>query len=182
VAVFLLAVTLLFNSAFSFGSEKKIPDLYRAVALENKVPAKLFFALILNESRSATKNVNGRRVLPWPWTVNYAGKPHFFQTRRQAFSFVQDLSSRGITKFDVGLGQVNWYWHRKRFGNNLWNAFDSRLNLSIAARILREQFEREECNSWVKAIGCYHRPGQRDSDKKIALQYALRVIKQWEKI
>ena len=156
--------------------------MYQEVAQDNRIPAKLFFALILNESRSATDNKYGRRVLPWPWTVNYKGVPHFFQTRQQAFLFVQNLTAQGIRNFDVGLGQINWYWHHKLFGNNLWDAFEPHRNLTVSARILRSQYEREECNTWAKAIGCYHRPSQRNADKKIAQKYALRVIQLWENI
>lgn len=172
-------------SLHSVAAAGEVPPLYETVALEHKVPAKLFYALILNESRSVTKPVEGRvggTVRPWPWTVNYQGEGHFFATREDAFTYANSLVNRGIKHFDVGLGQINWHWHHKRFGNNLWEAFDPTANLSVAAKLLREQFERPECNAWEKAIGCYHRPAQRLQDRAIAQHYALRVIDLWTRL
>jgi len=149
------------------------------VAQEQKVPPKLFFAIALNESRSSNSSVG--RVLPWPWTVNHRGDPHYFPTREAAYSFARKLVAAGDTQFDVGLGQVNWRWHKKRFAG-LWEAFDPYLNLTAAAQHLREQYERPECASWNLAIGCYHRPAQRPNDKRIASQYRERVLKLWSNI
>lgn len=159
-----------------FASE--IPHMYHLVAQEQKVPAKLFFAIILNESRSQS---NQKRVLPWPWTINHRGKPHFFQSREAAYRFARQLVKAGDTQFDVGLGQMNWRWHKQRF-SGLWEAFDPYRNLTAAAEHLREQFERPECGSWDLAIGCYHRPAQRPHDKQIASNYRKRVLKLWSNI
>lgn len=163
-------------------AKQPIPPLYLEVARDNRVPSKLFFAMILNESRSATKNRHGRSVLPWPWTVNYRGTPHFFKTKKQAYHFVARLNNDGDSNFDVGLGQINWKWHREKFGNSLWDALDPRKNLKVAARYLRKQYERPECNTWEKAVGCYHRPAQGRRDKRIAQRYALKVISLWSGI
>lgn len=158
-----------------------VPDMYKLVAGEQRVPAKLFYAIILNESRSSLKFGSGKRVLPWPWTINHRGKSKYFQTRREAFDFVSTLIREQDYRFDIGLGQLNWYWHKDRFTNH-WEAFDPYTNLSVAAQYLREQFDKPECGTWEKAIGCYHRSRQDPKDKKIAKQYASRVIKLWKRI
>lgn len=155
--------------------------MYRLVAEENQVPAKLFYSVILNESRSLTSSGERSKVLPWPWTINHRGEPHFFPTREKAYLFARSLVDRGDKQFDVGLGQMNWRWHEERF-RDLWEAFDPYTNLNAAARHLREQFERPECNSWELAVGCYHRPGQRIQDKEFAKNYTQRVISLWAKI
>lgn len=157
----------------------QIPPMYQLVSQEQKVPAKLFFAIVLNESRTRTEHAT--RTLPWPWTINHRGKAHFFKTREAAFRFADNLVKAGDYHFDVGLGQMNWRWHRKRF-RSLWDAFDPYLNLTAAAQHLREQFERPECSSWELAIGCYHRPAQRPRDKQIANAYRERVIRLWANI
>lgn len=156
-----------------------IPAMYVQVAQEQKVPAKLFFAVILNESRSRTGQIN--RTLPWPWTINHRGTPHFFETREGAYRFANSLVEAGDHSFDVGLGQMNWRWHKDRF-RDLWKAFDPYTNLTAAARHFREQYDRPECGTWELAVGCYHRPAQRPKDKKIASNYRLRVMRLWAKI
>lgn len=156
-----------------------IPAMYRMVAAESQVPAKLFYALILNESKSQTSS--GNTVRPWPWTINHRGTPHYFQSRQDAYEFAVSLVDMGDNSFDVGLGQMNWRWHSQRF-NSLWEALDPYTNLSSSAAFLREQYERPQCGSWEKAVGCYHRPGQREIDLRISQKYTKRVISIWKTI
>lgn len=176
----LILLVLFFSSLPTFG-ETTVPPIYKEIAQEHRVPAKLFFALVLNESRSLAKLPSGNKLLPWPWTINHRGKPHFFPNRDEAYIFAVSLLEQNDEQFDIGLGQLNWRWQKHRF-KDLWEAFDPNINLSVAASHLREQFERPECNSWEKAVGCYHRPGQRESDKPIADGYASRVIQIWQSI
>lgn len=159
----------------------EVPPMYTLVAKENKVPEKLFYALILNESRSLTSTPETSKVLPWPWTINHRGTPHYFQTIGEAYTFARSLVDEGDEQFDVGLGQLNWRWQKHRF-TSLREAFDPYTNLSVAAKHLREQFNRPECSRWDLAVGCYHRPAQRSLDKQIAAGYTKRVISLWEKI
>lgn len=177
----LLIITLVLLPAISSANESGVPEMYRLVAEENRVPAKLFYALILNESRSLISAGDQSRVLPWPWTINHRGKPHFFPSRDKAYKFAKSLVERGDKQFDVGLGQLNWRWQEQRF-SGLWEAFDPYTNLNAAARHLREQYNRPECNSWELAVGCYHRPGQRIQDKERARDYTVRVISLWARI
>tara|TARA_R110001592_G_scaffold316364_1_gene592795 strand:+ start:32993 stop:33526 length:534 start_codon:yes stop_codon:yes gene_type:complete len=156
----------------------KIPPMYEEVAKEQKVPVTLFYALVLNESRSVVDSDGKRRVLPWPWTINHQGKGHYFQTKEQAVAHGKKLIASGDKLFDVGLGQVNWYHHGEKF-ISLESAFDPKTNLTVAAKFLREQYNRAECSTWELAIGCYHRPGQRSKDKIIAKTYSKRVITLW---
>ena len=113
-------------------AEAKVPLMYQLVAEESRVPVKLFYALILNESRSQTTNNNVKKSLPWPWTINHRGKPHFFSSREKAFQYAKSLVAKNDNSFDVGLGQMNWRWHKDRF-NSLWDAFEPYKNLSAAA-------------------------------------------------
>jgi hypothetical protein len=165
----------------TFASQNKVPMMYQLVAVENRIPPKLFYALILNESRSQTSGTDQKKVLPWPWTVNHRGQPHYFPSREEAYLFTKGLVDRGDKWFDVGLGQLNWRWQEQRF-DSLWEAFDPYTNLSAAAQHFREQYERPECGSWELAVGCYHRPGQRAQDKERARNYMKKVILLWEKI
>lgn len=174
---------MLIHAQVSIAEQADIPWMYHQVAGDNKVPARLFYALILSESRSLTTLDGDRKVLPWPWpwTINHRGQAHYFPNRTEAFGFAKSLVAQGDKWFDVGLGQVNWRWHEHRF-DSLWEAFEPSINLDAAAKHFREQYERPECNRWELAVGCYHRPGQREQDKSIAKQYATRVVSLWQKL
>jgi len=159
----------------------EIPSLYQEVAQANRIPAKLFYALILNESRSQVTNVDTKTVLPWPWTINHRGTPHYFETRETAYSFMNSLIEEGDENFGVGLGQIHWSWHSHRFEKPS-DALDPLINLTVSAQYFREQFEKTECNNWKLAVGCYHRSSQKPEDKEIARQYTNRVLKLWKNI
>lgn len=176
-----LVATVLLVSLFGVPAQASVPELYQRVAGQHQIPSTLLFALALQESRRAVIVGGRNKVLPWPWTVNHRGKPYFFHKKGQAIAFAQILIGRGDFMFDVGLGQVNWRYHRQRF-TSIAAAFTPETNLNVAATILREQYERKECRTWALAIGCYHRPGQRESDKRIARNYARGVISLWAKI
>lgn len=153
----------------------KVPPMIERVAIEQGVPSQIFYAIVLAESRSPTQ----QGANAWPWTINLQGHPHFFQTREEAYSFASTLVAQGTRSFDVGIAQVNWYWHAERFHFDLWSAFDPYTNLTAAAKHLKEQHARPGCDTWELAVGCYHRPGRRDSDLVIADAYAERVFKIW---
>jgi hypothetical protein len=176
----ILTLALLLLPVLSFADEG-VPPLYTTVAEAYRVPSKLFYALMLNESRSLTTTSESRKVLPWPWTVNHRGEPHFFPNKERAYLFAKSLVESGDEQFDVGLGQLNWRWQKHRF-YSLRDAFDPYLNLCAAAKHLREQYDRPECRGWDTAVGCYHRPGQRSSDKEIAKNYTKRVYSLWAQI
>jgi len=176
-----LTATLIVVSSQVFAVQSKIPEMYHLVAQEKRIPSKLFFALILNESRSLSTLNNESKILPWPWTINHRGKAHYFPSQEAAYQFAKTLIARNDEQFDIGLGQMNWRWHKHRF-KDAWSALDPYTNLSASASHFREQYERPECNDWELAVGCYHRPSQKEKDKEIAKQYTGRVIRLWANI
>ncbi len=66
------------------------------------IPEVLLLAIALCES--------GRGRQPWPWTLNVAGTPYFFLTRKAALQALQHLQSQHFDLVDVGLMQVNWHY------------------------------------------------------------------------
>lgn len=96
------------------------------------------------------------RLIPWPWTLNVAGHPYRFQTRRQACAALDAaLGSWPKTRIDVGLGQINVGYHGHRVEKPC-DLLDPYRNLAICASILREH--HREGNDWLAAVGRYHRP------------------------
>ena len=155
--------------------EALTPPLFHKVATEQRIPASILYAIVLAESQTSTV----KQGQPWPWTINHAGTPHFFPDKVDAIIYARSLLSDQDVNFDVGLGQVNWKFHSRKF-KDLSQAFDPYINLSVAGAFLRTQFDRRECVGWKGAIGCYHRPNQRNNTHKLrARDYTQRVMKIW---
>ncbi|RQZ67493.1 transglycosylase SLT domain-containing protein [Burkholderia sp. Bp9004] len=113
--------------------------------LHTNVDPKILAGIALNES-----NYRGRA---WPWTLNVAGQGFFFESREEAYKAVEALLARGRSDFDVGLMQVNWRYHGKRFAS-AWDALAPASNVAVAEAILTENFARTD--SVAKAIAYYH--------------------------
>jgi hypothetical protein len=114
------------------------------------IPEGLLKAIGFTESGRVT--ADGRRV-PWPWTVNADGQGYYFETKKDAIAFVQDLQARGVSVIDVGCMQVDLYYHPNAFAS-LEAAFDPATNVAYAARFLNEL--KAETGDWGIATQYYH--------------------------
>lgn len=121
--------------------------------MHKSVDAKVLAGIALNES-----GLNGRA---WPWTLNIAGRGFFFKTREDAYRVVMSLIARGRSDFDIGLMQVNWGYHARRFASP-WDALAPETSIRVAEQILNENYSKT--HSVAKAIAYYHSanpvPGQ----------------------
>ncbi|RQV14928.1 lytic transglycosylase [Burkholderia cenocepacia] len=113
--------------------------------LHTNVDPKILAGIALNES-----NYRGRA---WPWTLNVAGQGYFFKSRQEAYKAIESLLARDRCDFDVGLMQVNWCYHGKRFAS-AWDALAPSTNVAVAEAILTENFARTD--SVAKAVAYYH--------------------------
>lgn len=121
--------------------------------MHNSVDPKVLAGIALNES-----GLNGRA---WPWTLNIAGRGFFFKTREDAYRVVQSLIAQGRSDFDVGIMQINWGYHARRFASP-WDALAPATSIRVAEDILNENYSKT--HSVAKAIAYYHSanpvPGQ----------------------
>lgn len=129
-----------------------VPPAYQLTGSEYGIPPVILYSIALTESG---KRFQGER-LPWPWTVNHAGKGIYFASREEAYQYLSQLVSQGQTNFDVGLMQVNWRWNSNVFGS-LWEALDPYENLRGGAAILQSHYVR--LGSFEDAVGAYYSPG-----------------------
>ncbi|EJO51336.1 lytic transglycosylase [Burkholderia multivorans] len=113
--------------------------------LHTNVDPKILAGIALNES-----NYRGHA---WPWTLNVAGQGYFFKSREEAYKAIESLLARDRCDFDVGLMQVNWCYHGKRFAS-AWDALAPATNVAVAEAILTENFARTD--SVAKAVAYYH--------------------------
>lgn len=139
-------------SAFATPPREVPPPAYQLAAQRAGVPAPVLYAVALQESGTQLRG----RLVPWPWTLNVAGKPYRYATRAEACAGLrQALKRTSATRIDAGLGQVNLGYHTQRYAQPC-ELLDPYRNLTIAAEILREQHTPGE--DWLLAIGRYHRP------------------------
>jgi len=153
-----------------------IPIGYRQVAAEYAIPAQLFYAVALTESRRATHTGH---ALPWPWSLNVEGQTLRFPSRKAAWTALQSFLDQGIHLVDIGLMQINWRYHSERLGN-AWKALDPYHNLRVGAQILREQYSRS--GDWLMAAGHYHNPGTTPRQQHLAATYRKRVVTMLQQI
>ena len=131
----------------------RIPEGYRTVARQHQVPAEVLFAVALAESGRTVNKV----TLPWPWTLNVAGKSYRYATRAEGCqALTRFMRTHPLKRIDVGLGQTNLGYNGHHY-RSACEAFEPYDNLNATARILRDCY-RQRNGSWLDAAACYHRP------------------------
>lgn len=150
-SVLLLMVAV--NATAAKSATQIVPDAYRLIAAEEKVPAESLYSLAMAESTRKTE----WGTKPWPWTLNVAGKGYRYETREEAWAALLGYMKRyPLRRIDVGVAQVNLGWNGHHFPT-FRDAFDPYINLRVAARILRACYDARP-GSWIRAAGCYHHP------------------------
>lgn len=128
------------------------PPAYQLAAQRAGVPPPVLYAVALQESGTLVRG----RLIPWPWTLNVAGRPERYATCAEACAGMRRALARTpARRIDAGLGQVNLGYHASRYTHPC-DLLDPHRNLAIAAEILKEQHTQGE--NWLAAIGRYHRP------------------------
>jgi len=117
---------------------------------------------------------------PWPWTLNInkgnegvqAG-PRRYVSRQAAEVALVDLIKKGIRNVDVGIMQVNLYWHADKVENEI-DLLDPRTNIKVAADYLKNLKTNRNI---TKTVSDYHSP----SNLARGIDYVGK-IKRYEKI
>lgn len=163
---FILALCL-FGPAAS--AQEVPPPAYQVIAAYTGVPAKVLYAVSLQESG---RSIDGR-LRPWPWALNIKGRSHYFDTHDAAcVRLTKTLKNTSAKRVDVGIAQINVGYHGKRVGKpcDLLNPY---VNLLVAATILTEQHKPKQ--DWLVTMGKYHSPANGEA----AARYRTKVQKHW---
>jgi hypothetical protein len=129
-----------------------IPSAYLDAARLAEIPAAVLFGIAIQESGMPLHH----RIVPWPWTLNIAGSAQRFTTRASACNILKRALVRlPATRIDVGLGQLNVGYQRRRVTEPC-ALLDPYRNLALAAAILSERHVPGE--DWLTTAGRYHRP------------------------
>jgi len=151
-ALFFLLLYCFGNETLSAKAQDIPPPAYQIAAAYTGIPSAVLYAIALQESG---RSVHGK-LLPWPWTLNIAGKGYYFDSSDSACRHLSaTLKTTPAKRVDVGLGQINigYHGHRVRRPCDLLNPY---LNLAIAGQILLEQHKPGQ--DWLVTMGKYHSP------------------------
>lgn len=128
------------------------------------------FLAAISRVETGRPDENGT-LLPWPWSINAAGKGYYYATRQEAIDAVRAFQQQGVTSIDVGCMQVNLLHHPTAFPS-LDSAFDPYSNARYAGMFLQKM--KEQTGSWPRAAAAYH--SQTASNGTAYLQ---QVLQQW---
>ncbi|HFX2226669.1 lytic transglycosylase domain-containing protein [Pseudomonas aeruginosa] len=136
------------------------PPAYKQIALPKGVPAEVLYSVALTESKVLLRG----EYVPWPWTLNVAGKSYYYATRTAACTaLLAAINLYGAKSVDSGLGQVNIGWNGHRFSSPC-ESLDPYKNLDATSDILIEQRDALYASApgrpvdWIQVAGRYHRP------------------------
>lgn len=120
------------------------------------VSSSQLYSIALQESGMVWRDQSFR---PWPWTLtvnkgNIRVKPgsYRYASKADAANALTQMLSQGVTNIDVGLMQVNLYWHGHRVSDKQL-LLEPSVNLMVAASILKEV---NTLNDLTTVIGRYH--------------------------
>jgi hypothetical protein len=145
------------------------PTAYVLTAARSGVPAWVLFGVALQESQL----LFGGESLPWPWTLDVAGRAERHQGYGSARDALAAYLRAGITNVDCGPMQVNWRAHGALLGSPA-RALDPYFNLAAGASILKRGYAAT--GSWPQAVGLYHTGSfASDARRARAVQYVAGV-------
>ena len=105
------------------------PPAYQLAAREAGVPAAVLYAVALQESGTHFRG----HLVPWPWTLNVAGRAQRYATRADACAGLRRaMVTTVLRKIDVGLGQVNLGYQAQRYSHPC-QLIDPYRNLAVSA-------------------------------------------------
>lgn len=139
----LVTTSPIFAFEESLANKLKIPQAFINIANKFNIDPIVMYSIATTETGINQGLSNG--ATPYSWTANIcdmkAGrncKGYWFETRQELYDKLNNELKRGNMWFDVGVMQVNWRFHRQRFGEDLWLATHPLVNMNTGARIISE--------------------------------------------
>lgn len=117
---------------------------------------------------------------PWPWTLNInvsekgikAG-PRRYASKEQAEKALKNLVEKNIKNVDIGIMQINLYWHGKAVINPV-QLLDPVTNITVAAKYLRLLNKNKPVSD---VVGFYHAPN--DTSRRVSY---IKSVSKYERI
>jgi hypothetical protein len=106
-----------------------------------------------------------------PYALNVSGKTIIASSKEEAARIVRLYQDAGITNIDLGLAQINLYWHGKHF-SSISEMLEPKHNLEYAAKFLSGLYKKH--GSWNKAVRHYH-----SANPQYHIKYSRKVLISW---
>ena len=106
-----------------------------------------------------------------PYALNVSGKTIIASSKEEAARIVRLYQDEGITNIDLGLAQINLYWHGKHF-SSISEMLEPKNNLEYAAKFLTGLYKKH--GSWNKAVRHYH-----SANPQYHIKYSRKVLISW---
>ena len=148
-------------------SPKLQNTLWWTIARQRQIDPYILYAVALVESANSGDHAT---ITPWPWAINKSGKSIISASKQDAQRILNKTVAEGNRHIDVGMMQVNLYWHGHKVDKpeQLLNPIT---NLEIGANVLAEAIQSSP-NNLELGIGRYHSW----QNAQAAVQYGQRVI------
>ena len=155
----LLLAMLIVNFSFVSCFAKSIDELIDKTEQDYAIPSGLLKSIASVESGNN------------PYALNISGKTIFVNSKEEAVKIVRLYQDAGITNIDLGLAQINLYWHGKNF-SSISEMLEPKHNLEYAAKFLTGLYKKH--GSWNKAVRHYHSANPEHHRK-----YSRKVLISW---
>ena len=106
-----------------------------------------------------------------PYALNIAGKAVIATSKQEAVAVVNYHLDQGRSNIDLGVMQLNFYWHGKHF-ENIEEMLTPSRNINYGAKFLSDLYRQH--GSWQKAVRYYH-----SSSPEHYKQYSRKVLISW---
>lgn len=106
-----------------------------------------------------------------PYAICAEGLSITPQSQAEAVKIVENLRSKGVNNIDLGVMQINLYWHGKRF-KNIESMLTPKDNIEYAAKFLNELYQQH--GNWNLAVRHYHSAKREHNNK-----YSRKIIIAW---
>ena len=106
-----------------------------------------------------------------PYALNIAGKPVIATSKQEAVAVARNHLDQGRSNIDLGVMQLNFYWHGSHF-KNIEEMLTPSSNINYGAKFLSDLYRQH--GSWQKAVRYYH-----SSSPEHYKQYSRKVLISW---
>ncbi|MDR0329143.1 MAG: lytic transglycosylase domain-containing protein [Rickettsia sp.] len=136
-----------------------LAGLISTVEKEHNIPSGLLKAIAEVESEMKV------------YAVNLGGKAFIAKSKAEASKNVLSYLRKGHTNIDIGVMQINWYWHKRHF-SSLDEMLTPKNNVKYAAKLLTDLYLQH--GDWQKAVRLYH-----SAKPYHHKQYSRKVLLSW---
>ncbi|WP_375331689.1 lytic transglycosylase domain-containing protein [Candidatus Tisiphia endosymbiont of Temnostethus pusillus] len=153
----LVIIIVAFSQNMVFAQD--LAGLISTVEKEHNIPSGLLKAIAEVESEMKV------------YAVNLGGKAFIAKSKAEASKNILSYLRKGHTNIDIGVMQINWYWHKRHF-SSLDEMLTPKTNVEYAAKLLTDLYLQH--GDWQKAVRLYH-----SAKPYYHKQYSRKVLLSW---